>query len=267
MKMKRQQFSIFAILSVLLILSTISFGQDETFANPNADYTFRLPDSKWKMTVAPSASNPNVEYVYGDRSNGHLEIRKLSVQKAELLTDLVHNTEEQKLQFLPGFIAGRDENFRGKLPGVVFNYDYVKASRPMSGRFYYLRANDTTVYVLRFSGYQDSMKSLRGDTDSIARTFTLDSAPVRESKPPEAQVIENVRQPAEGQIIEKVPANSEWGRAGIKAGDIVIKVAGIDVLNKSDLQTLFIGVKKGQEYEMVVVRDKKVLRFNIMREM
>ena len=78
--------------------------------------------------------------------------------KTELLTDLVHNNEEQKLQFLPGFIAGKDENFRGRLPGVVFNFDYVKAAKAMSGRFYYLRANDNTVYVIRFTGFQDSMR-------------------------------------------------------------------------------------------------------------
>ncbi|MBK7933038.1 MAG: hypothetical protein KA956_03300 [Pyrinomonadaceae bacterium] len=173
MKMKRQQFSIFAILSVLMIFSTFAFGQEETFTDPNADYTFKLPDAKWKKTVSPSASSPNVEYVYGDRLNGHLEIRRIAVQKNEILTDLVHNTEEQKLQFLPGFIAGKDENFRGRLSGLVFNFDYVKAGRSMSGRFYYLRANDTTVYVIRFTGFQDSMRSLRGQTDSIGRTFSV----------------------------------------------------------------------------------------------
>ncbi len=173
MKMKRQQFSIFAILSVLMIFSTFAFAQDETFTDPNADYTFKLPDAKWKKTVSPSASSPNVEYVYGDRLNGHLEIRRITVQKNEILTDLVHNTEEQKLQFLPGFIAGKDENFRGRLSGLVFNFDYVKAGRTMSGRFYYLRANDTTVYVIRFTGFQDSIRSLRGQTDSIGRTFNV----------------------------------------------------------------------------------------------
>lgn len=173
MKMKRQYASIFALLTAILIFSAGAFGQDETFSDPNADYTFKLPDAKWKLTVRPSATSPNVEYVFGDRMNGHLEIRRLTVQKTELLTDLVHNTEEQKLQFLPGFIAGKDENFRGKLPGIVFNFDYVKAARAMSGRFYYLRANDTTVYVMRFTGLQESMRSLRGQTDSIARTFNV----------------------------------------------------------------------------------------------
>lgn len=173
MKMKRQNGSIFALLTAILLFSAPAFGQDETFTDPNADYTFKLPDAKWKMTVRPSATSPNVEYVFGDRLNGHLEIRRLTVQKTELLTDLIHNTEEQKLQFLPGFIAGKDENFKGRLPGIVFNFDYVKAARAMSGRFYYLRANDTTVYVMRFTGFQDSMRSLRGQTDSIARTFNV----------------------------------------------------------------------------------------------
>lgn len=171
--MKRHYFAIFALLVVTLAFSAAAKGQDDTFSNPNADYTFKLPDPKWKLTVSPSSTNPNVEYVFGDRLNGHLEIRKLSIQKAELLSELVHNNEEQKLLFLPGFIAGKDENFRGKLSGLVFNFDYVKAAKPMSGRFYYLRANDTTVYVLRFTGFQDSMRSLRGSTDSIARTFSL----------------------------------------------------------------------------------------------
>ncbi len=171
MKMKRHYFAIFALLVVTLLFSAAAYGQDEIFSNPNADYTFKLPDAGWKMTVSPSSTNPNVEYVFGDRLKGHLEIRKLTVQKAELLTDVIHNNEEQKLLFLPGFIAGRDENFRGKLSGLVFNFDYVKAAKAMSGRFYYMRANDTTVYVLRFTGFQDSMRSLRGDTDSIARTF------------------------------------------------------------------------------------------------
>ena len=251
---------------VTLLFAAVSFGQDDIFSNPNTDYTFKLPDARWKMTVNPSATSPNVEYVFGDRLNGHLEIRRLSVQKTEILTDLVHNIEEQKLQFLRGFIAGKDENFRGRLPGLVFNFDYIKDNKDMSGRFYYLRANDTTVYVLRFTGFKASMRSLRGDTDSIARTFTIDSKPGPELKRTEGPVIENIPVPAEGQVIEKIPVNSEWGRAGVKAGDIVIKMAGIDVLNDSDLQTLFIGVKKGQEYEMVVVRDKKVLSFKIMRE-
>jgi hypothetical protein len=52
-------------------------------------------------------------------------------------------------------------------------FEYVAASRPMAGRYYFLRADPTTVYVLRFLGGKDSMRQLRTQTDQIARTFGL----------------------------------------------------------------------------------------------
>ncbi len=41
----------------------------------------------------------------------------------------------------------------------------------MSGRFYFLRIDDNTVYALRFKGQKDSVRSIRDQSDSIARTF------------------------------------------------------------------------------------------------
>jgi len=159
-------------LCVLVAAVVSAFGQDSTFSDPLADYTFLLPDAKWKMTAKPSATDPGVEYVFGDRRNGHLEVRKQSIAKDGLLTDLVRD-EEQKLMFRLGFVAGKEENFSGKLRGTIYNFEYVASGRTMAGRFYFLRANDTTVYALRFTGYKDSMRSLRTQTDSIARTFSL----------------------------------------------------------------------------------------------
>ncbi len=81
--------------------------------------------------------------------------------------------EEQKQLFLFGFVARKKETFNGRLRGEIFNFDYVAAGRNMSGRFYFLRANPTTVYVLRFRGQEDSLISLLAQTDSIARSFTV----------------------------------------------------------------------------------------------
>jgi hypothetical protein len=96
----------------------------------------------------------------------------LKVSKDAVLADVVRD-EEQKLQFLPGFVAGPDENFAGRLRGTVFNFEFVKAGRPMSGRFYFLRAFDGSVYVLRFTGFRDKLRSIRNQTDSIGRTFDI----------------------------------------------------------------------------------------------
>lgn len=147
-------------------------AQGTVFNDPAVEYTFAVPDDKWTMVVKPSATNPSVEYVYGDRRDGYFTIRKLTVGKDSVISDVIQD-EAQSVQFRPGYVANKDENFTGKLRGTVFNFEYVAASRPMSGRYYFLRADPTTVYVLRFTGAKDSMRSLRTQTDMIARSFSV----------------------------------------------------------------------------------------------
>ena len=170
MKAARVSIPFSIILSILAVVS--AFGQGERFSDANVDYGFDIPEAKWKMTVKPSATSPNVEYVFGDRNDGHLEVRRLKVANNAILADIIRD-EEQKLQFLPGYVAGPDENFVGRLRGSIFNFEFVRAGRPMSGRFYFLRAADNTVYVLRFTGFRDKLRSIRNQTDSIGRTFDI----------------------------------------------------------------------------------------------
>jgi hypothetical protein len=77
---------------------------------------------------------------------------------------------------LQGYVPNKEENFSGALRGNVFNYEFVRSGRNMSGRFYFLRANDTTVYILRFTGERDRLRSIRNQTDAIARTFSIKTA-------------------------------------------------------------------------------------------
>jgi len=170
--MKSTRVHILYTIALSLILGVIAFGQAGTFSDPSAEYTFDIPDERWKMTVKPSATKPNVEYVFVDRNDGHLEVRKVSVTKGALLADIIRE-EEVKLQFLHGYVAGKDENFSGRLRGSIFNFEFVRSGRPMSGRFYFLRANDNTIYVLRFTGYRDKLRSIRNQTDSMGRTFDV----------------------------------------------------------------------------------------------
>lgn len=170
--MKLNRFSIALTAILCLIAAGSALAQNETFADPNVEYTFDLPNADWKMTVKPSAMSPNVEYVYNDRREGHLEIRKVSVKPGELISETIRE-EEVKLQFLPGYVAGKEENFQGAMNGSVFNFEYVRSGREMSGRYYFLKSDGKTVYVLRFSGYRDKLRSIRNYVDSIARTFKL----------------------------------------------------------------------------------------------
>ncbi|MGH9947703.1 MAG: hypothetical protein ACRD6X_10915 [Pyrinomonadaceae bacterium] len=160
-----------SILLFALIASAASvYGQATTFSDPNVDYTFQIPDEKWKL-VKSGASGDDVEFVYVYRNDGHLEIRKISSPRATPMADLIKE-QEDKLQFIQGYVPGKQENFVGKLNGSVFNYEFIRAGRAMSGRFYFLRSGDT-VYLLRFTGFQDSLRSLRAQTDVFGRTFEL----------------------------------------------------------------------------------------------
>jgi hypothetical protein len=165
-------FAFFAAFCALFAFPTFA-QQNLTFSDLNTAYTFDLPEAAWKQTVKPTAGNGNVEYVYGDRRDGHLEIRKITIASGELLSDVIRREQEQKLQFLPGYVPGKEENFAGALKGRVFNFEYVRAGRNISGRFYFLKSDDTTVYVVRFTGEREKLKTLRNQTDSIARTFKL----------------------------------------------------------------------------------------------
>jgi hypothetical protein len=155
-------------LLIGLIAAATAFGQANPFNDVNVDYTFQIPDEKWKM-VKSGATGGNVEFVYGDRNDGHLEVRKISSPRTTPMADVIKE-QEDKLQFIPGYVAGKQENFNGKLNGSIFNYEFIKSGRAMSGRIYFLRAGDS-VYLLRFTGFQDSLRSIRTHTDSIARTF------------------------------------------------------------------------------------------------
>ena len=172
-KMKHTRYSSLFALIAGLVFAVSAAAQGGSFSNADVEYSFELPDSKWKITVRPSATTPNVEYVYVERNDGHLEVRKLNVPDKTSVTDIIRE-EEQKLQFNKlGYVAGKEEAFSGFLNGTVFNFEFVRSGRPMVGRFYFLKAGENSIYVLRFTGYRDKLRSIRNQTDSIARTFTL----------------------------------------------------------------------------------------------
>ncbi|MCY7374657.1 MAG: DUF1795 domain-containing protein [Pyrinomonadaceae bacterium] len=168
MKSNKLLFSVF----LGLFFAVAALAQTPSFSDPNVEYTFDVPDAEWKQTVKPSTTSPNVEYVFKDRSEAHLEIRRMPIKAGETLADTMGD-EEQRLQFLPGYVAGKEEDFKGALNGRAFNYEFIRSARNMSGRFYFIKADDKTVYVLRFTGQRDKLRSLRNQTDSMARTFAV----------------------------------------------------------------------------------------------
>lgn len=153
-----------------MVFAGFAAAQTRSFSEDGIEYTFEIPHEKWKLV----SRAPYTNLVFGTSREGDLEIRKITAPAAKPLIDVMKD-EEESLQFVPGFVAGKDETFNGILRGSVYNYEFVKSGRPMAGRFYFLRSGDT-VYVLRFTGYTNNLRSLRVQTDIIARTFQIKKA-------------------------------------------------------------------------------------------
>src|SRR5688572_21419333 len=115
----------FAISTLLVALcACFAFGQSTTFNDPNVEFTFQIPDAKWKIVKSQSAGR--VEMIYGDRNDGHLEIRRMTVSQSTPMADIIRD-QEDKLQFKQSYVPGKQENFNGKLNGSVFNFEYVES--------------------------------------------------------------------------------------------------------------------------------------------
>jgi hypothetical protein len=142
------------------------------YTHQKVDYTFEIPSPTWKTILEPDAAHEHPEFVYGDRLDGFLTIRKEIVEAGTTASQLAER-DQVKLRFLPGFVEGKEEVFNGRLDGVTISYEFVKTGKPMLGRTYYLQVDPRTIYALRFTGLRDKLTRIRNQTDLIARTFKI----------------------------------------------------------------------------------------------
>jgi hypothetical protein len=167
-----RRLTIFFALAAVLALANAAPAQ-ETFSSANADYTLELPSARWKVTQEPDSLHEHAEFIYGDRNDGYLKVRKEVVEAGTTAADIARRDQEQKLRFQTGYVEGKQDNFEGRLKGVTFGYEYTAGGKTMVGRVYYLQADNRTVYVLRFTGLRDKLLQIRNQTDGIARSFRL----------------------------------------------------------------------------------------------
>ena len=162
-------------VSVLLLIggSCSLAAAQESYTSDQVDYTIELPSNLWRTISEPDAAHEHAEFVYGDRLDGYLQIRKEVVDAGMTPSDVARRDLDQKLRFLPGFVEGKEESFKGRLNGVTASYEFIKTGKPMMGRIYYLQADNRTIYALRFTGLRDKLARIRNQTDLMARSFKL----------------------------------------------------------------------------------------------
>jgi hypothetical protein len=158
----------------LAIVGSSVLAQNHSYTSDKVEYVVEFPSATWKLVDVPNESHQAAEFIYGDRNDGYLRIRKESIGDGLTVREFARRDQEQKVRFLPGYVDGKEDNFVGILSGVTISYEYTQAGKPMAGRTYYIqRDGTTTVYVLRFTGTRDKLSRIRNQTDQIARTFKL----------------------------------------------------------------------------------------------
>lgn len=163
----------FACACVMALLSSLVLAQTQVFSSDAVEYTLELPSPTWRMVQEADSIHQHTEFIYGDRNDGYLKIRKEVVDEGTTASDLARRDQEQKLRFMPGHVDGKEERFAGRLNGVTISYEYTNGGKPMAGRTYYLQADNRTIYALRFTGMRDKLTRIRNQTDNIARSFQL----------------------------------------------------------------------------------------------
>jgi len=158
---------------LLLGLVTPVVLAQQIYTNEKVDYSFELPSPTWRAIIEPDAAHEHPEFVYGDRLDGFLTIRKEVVEAGTTAAELARRDQDLKLRYLPGFVEGKQEPFNGRLDGVTISYEFVRTGKPMLGRTYYLQVDNRTIYALRFTGLRDKLSRIRNQTDLIARTFKM----------------------------------------------------------------------------------------------
>ena len=160
------------VLNLFVLLTPVTLAQ-QVYTHDKVDYSFDIPSPAWRAILEPDAAHEHPEFVYGDRLDGYLTIRKEVVEAGTTPGDLAQRDQDLTLRFLPGFVAGKTDSFNGRLDGVTMSYEFVRTGKPMIGRTYYLQADNRTIYALRFTGLRDKLSRIRNQTDLIARTFKM----------------------------------------------------------------------------------------------
>ena len=165
----------------LFLLAAIGFpaaispasAQEQSYTSPKVGYTIDLPSPTWRLTDEADELNQHTEFLYGDRMDGYLRIRRETAEAGITIQEFAHRDQDQKTRFLPGYVDGKDESFTGRLSGLVSSYEFTERGKAMAGRTYYLQGEGRTVYVLRFTGLREKLMRIRNQTDQIARSLRV----------------------------------------------------------------------------------------------
>ncbi|MBI3948933.1 MAG: hypothetical protein HY314_00540 [Acidobacteria bacterium] len=129
----------------------------------------------WQPVISKDgAGNTVVDFVFDNREQGLLRIRERRRDRDMTPEEFARREQETSLRFLPGFTQGSIEPFSNRnYPGTALSFDFTFGGRPKTARYYYLKIDPNTFYVMQFEGNPQVLRTIRNRTDLMARSFRV----------------------------------------------------------------------------------------------
>ncbi|HEY6120846.1 MAG TPA: hypothetical protein VIV66_12870, partial [Pyrinomonadaceae bacterium] len=86
----------FPSLILVLLSSWALVAAQEVFTSDKVDYTIELSSPTWRVVTEPDAAHEHAEFVYGDRLDGYLQIRKEVVEVGTTPANIAQRDQDQK---------------------------------------------------------------------------------------------------------------------------------------------------------------------------
>lgn len=167
------------IFAVSLLVLMAAFAVDglaqEVFEDPDGKYSVSLPAGWLGIVNKDGLGRNEINIVYKVRENGALKITRMEDAEGKMeVMDYANKDESERVRFNPKYDKIGLEKFviGANKSGALLSYDYFSTSgQPFTGRIYYLKTSENTIYRLQFTGRKNILSTLRSHTDSIARSF------------------------------------------------------------------------------------------------
>jgi hypothetical protein len=161
------------LLSAVWLLKPHTTSAQNAFQNNNVSYTFSIPSDTWKQTREPDEKTQFTEFIFGTRENGILRIRKEPGEGISSLQMLLDTLIKNKLAFLPGYLAGEQNKFIGKMSGLSFLYTFLQNGKDMAGVVFVFGDDEKKFYAISFIVLIDKFNLALEQVKAIASTFEL----------------------------------------------------------------------------------------------
>jgi aminopeptidase YwaD len=237
---------------------------EKTVAMINLDMVGRLKDGK--LNVGGVGTATELRALVTNTANGfESKTEKIEMTMGQpTKTGIVSSSSFFNLQLNEdGFGPSDHSSFYGKKIPVLFFFtgthaDYHKPSDTFE-KINYQGLSLILYMVSRIAG-QLSQAPTR-PTYTVAKSTGM---PGRTGFNVSLGTVPNYADSSDGLLLDAVRDNSPAAKAGVKAGDKVVKLAGRDVRNVMDYTYILGELKAGEEYEIVVLRGSEKLALKIV---